>query len=292
MKVIVTGAGGFIGKRLIEINDDTEFKLIPLSLRNQSVFAVDLCGADAIIHLAGKAHDLSRADPQIYYDINYTLTKSLAEKAVQQNVSHFIYVSTIKVYGAETGSILNEHSPCHPVDAYGKSKLQAEIFLQNMQSKNFKVAIVRPPLVYGAGVKGNMLRLINLATKNTPLPFAKINNRRSMVYVDNLIELLHTILREKASGIFLTSDEAPLSTEELLIMIKKNLGKKNNFISLPKGVRKVLKFIKPNVYQRLFGSLVIDNSETNKLLNFKPKYSTDFGIKQMVEWFKATQINT
>jgi len=288
MKVIVTGASGFIGKRLIEMAEH-RYEILPVSLRNNNLSNVDLTGTDVIVHLAGKAHEMKKADDRLFYDINYQLTKQLAEKALQEKIPHFIYISTIKVYGDETNKILNEHSACNPTDAYGKSKLQAEQYLQTISAHKMAVAIVRPPLVYGPEVKGNMMRLLRLSNKKIPLPLANTNNLRSMVYIDNLIELIFIIIKKKAVGIFIASDEKPLSTGAVLQIIKNNLGNNTKLTNLPVAARKLLKKLRPGLYSRLFDSFIVDNSETNRLLNFKPPHSTEYGLNKMVDWFKAQQ---
>ena len=158
MKLAITGSGGFVGKRFMEYNKG-RYQLINVSLRSADPSDIDLQEAESILHLAGKAHDMHAKDERVYYEVNYELTKMLADEARKQGVPHFIYVSSVKVYGEEQNGILNESSPCHPLDAYGKSKLQAETYLRSIESDQFKVAIVRPPLVYGPGVKGNMIRL-------------------------------------------------------------------------------------------------------------------------------------
>ena len=285
LKVVVTGAGGFVGGRFMEMNKD-RFDLIPVSLRSTPVEGLDLSGVNSIVHLAGKAHEMQPIDDQVYYDINYGLTKKLAEEARRQLVPHFVYISSVKVWGDETPGPLNEHSPCEPTDAYGKSKLQAEEMLLHGSAVSFKVAIVRPPLVYGPGVKGNMIRLLQLADKNYPLPFGNIRNLRSMVYTDNLIGLINTILYQQATGVYIAGDEQPVSTEFLVRTIRKSLNKPENLIGLPGSVRMLLKKFKPALYTRLFGSYIIDNSLTNKRLRFQPPVSTQTGIGQMVRWYK------
>ncbi len=288
MKVIVTGTTGFIGKRFVEMAKG-RYNIVPASLRNNNLSNINLNGAAAIVHLAGKAHEMKTIDDQIFFDVNYALTRNLADKAVLQNVPHFIYASTTKVYDDNVNKIMNEQSECFTTDAYGKSKLMAEQYLQSLDKNKMAVAIVRPPLVYGPEVKGNMLRLLQLSDKNFPLPFANMHNARTMVFVDNLIEMIFKIIDQKASGTFVAADEKPLSTNELLIMIKKAMNKKPALFSLPKFVRGLLKKFKPDLYKRLFSSFVIDNTQTNKLLNFKPPYSSAFGIGKMVDWFKTLQ---
>ncbi len=281
-KIVVTGAKGFIGKKFIEYNKD-RFNITTLSVRDESYKTFDFTGFDSIVHLAGKAHDMNCKDDSEYFKINVDITKILATKAKQDGVNQFIYVSSVKVYGKEDRGLITEKSECFPEDAYGKSKLQAEQFLQNLQDENFKVAIVRPPMVYGAGVKGNMDRLIHLCQKNYPLPFGNIGNLRTMVFVDNLIELINTIIDQEAKGIFIPGDKKPIATDELIRMIKQALGKKVKLISIPIFLRKFIKTIKPSLYNRLFGSFVIDTKATNGKLNFVPPFTTEYGIEKMVK---------
>jgi nucleoside-diphosphate-sugar epimerase len=212
------------------------------------------------------------------------LTRKLFVKCKQDGVQQFIYVSSTKVYGDDIQTELDENSPCNPIDAYGKSKLMAEQFL--LSQKDCNVAIVRPPLIYGSGVKGNMKKIMELCNSSKPLPFDKINNKRSMVFVDNLIELINTIILQKSKGIFIAGDKAPISTTFLVKEIKSNLNKKNNTFAIPFFFRSILKKAKPNLYIRLFGDFEVSNKNTNKKLNFIPKYETSYGIKQMVKGFK------
>lgn len=281
-KILVTGANGFIGKRFIEYNKE-HFDITTLSVRDEVYKTYDFTGFDSIVHLAGKAHDMNCKDESEYYKVNVDITKALANKAKADGVNHFIYISSVKVYGKEDRGLITEKSECLPEDAYGKSKLEAEQFLQTIQDENFKVAIVRPPMVYGAGVKGNMERLIHLCQKKYPLPFGNIGNLRTMVFVDNLIEVLNAIIDYKADGIFIPADKKPISTDALILMIKQSLGEKNNLISIPKFLRTIIKTVKPELYKRLFGSFVMDTKATNGKLNFVPPFTTEYGIDQMVK---------
>ena len=120
MQIMLTGASGFVGERFMEING-SRFDLVPVSLRGTNIEEIDLTGIDSIVHLAGKAHEMKPVDDQVYYDVNYGLTKKLAEWARHCGVPHFVYISSVKVYGDETPGPLNEQSPCLPTDAYGKA---------------------------------------------------------------------------------------------------------------------------------------------------------------------------
>jgi UDP-glucose 4-epimerase len=284
MKVAVTGSTGFVGKRYLQVPASNCSKM-PLNLRATRVEDIDLRGTDVIVHLAGKAHDMQGAPDEEYFSVNFDLTRALADRAKSSGVMQFIYISSTKVYGDEISATLDEHSACLPTDAYGKSKLAAEHYLQSISSPDFKVAIVRPPLVYGPEVKGNMIRLLELASKNIPLPLGKTNNARSMVFLDNLVALIDKIIGEEASGLFIAGDERPLSTDELVTAIRSNLGNTSGLVSIPVFMRPLIRKIKPALYTRLFGSFVVDNKGSNQRLNFTPPFSSEEGISVMTRWY-------
>ncbi len=284
MNILLTGATGFVGQHFLQ-NNNNKYQIVTASVRQQLPLP-DLSGIDAIVHLGGKAHEMKPLPDEVYFSSNAELTKHLAEAAKKAGVSHFIYVSSVKVYGNKANQTVNENSPCHPDDAYGKSKLLAEQYVQQLEDEHFTISIVRPPLVYGAGVKGNMLKLMQLAGSNVPLPFGNIHNKRSIVYVGNLIALIHVLLDKKMSGVFIAGDQAPLSTTQLVTLLRKSNGKKTSLLFIPKWVQRAIKTVRPHLYVRLFGSFVIDNSSTNLKLGFVPPVSTETGMKNMVTWFK------
>ncbi|HEY4786154.1 MAG TPA: NAD-dependent epimerase/dehydratase family protein, partial [Bacteroidales bacterium] len=183
----------------------------------------------------------------------------------------------------------NEDSKCCPMDPYGKSKYEAEKLLLSLQDEHFKVAIVRSPLVYGVGVKANMYNLVNLVNKFPVLPFGGISNVRSMVYVRNLVALLQHIIKTQASGIFIAGDREPLSTTQLVRLIAKVSHKRVVLFAVPGFMLSVAKRVKPSIVDRLFGSLELDNTSTNKRLNFAPPYSSEEGIHEMVNWYKKVR---
>jgi len=190
-------------------------------------------------------------------------------------------MSTVKVYGEETDGIYNEESECHPEDEYGKSKLNAEIELQKLEDENFRVSIVRTPIVYGYGVKANIKSLVKLVNKIPILPFGGIENRRSMVYIGNLCHLVDVVIEQQKAGIFLASDDEPLSTTRLIELIGNNLEKKVYLVKIP-FFETLLKLLKPSFYKRLYRSLEVDNTITKEKLNLKNPYSVEEGIKLML----------
>ena len=221
------------------------------------------------------------ASKEEYEKVNVTQTIDLAKKAKNYGVKYFIFMSTIKVYGEETDIAYNENSDCNPQDNYGKSKLKAEQELLKLEDDSFKVSIVRTPIVYGYGVKANIKSLINLVNKVPVLPSGSIKNKRSMVYIGNLCHLVDEIIIQEKVGIFLASDDEPLSTTRLIELIANGLGKKVYLIKIP-FFESLLKLVKPSFHKRLYESLEVDNSETKKVLGFENKYSVEEGIRLML----------
>jgi nucleoside-diphosphate-sugar epimerase len=284
MQIVVTGASGFVGKRFMEYNK-SRYELIALSLRGGIPANIDLMQTGSLVHLAGKAHEMKAVDDKLYFEINFELTRKLADEAKKQGVRQFIYISSVKVYGNMADAFVDETTTCKPDDAYGKSKLAAEEYLRSIEDAHFRVAIIRPPLVYGPGVKGNMIRFLALADKKLPLPFGGIDNKRSMVFIDNLVELINRVAEREARGIFTAGDPEAISTGYLLGLIREYMNNRKGLISLPAFGRKLLKVVRPALFERLFGSFVVDNRKTNQVLGFSPPYSTEYGVKVMVDWY-------
>lgn len=281
MKILLTGATGFIGNHLIR--DLIKYEITSISLRKKQPEHLDLKNYDAVIHLAALVHQMQRAQNEEYFRINCDLTLALAKKAKKDGVNHFIFMSTIKVYGEKTTKIpLDEKSSCHPNDPYGASKLAAEEGLLAIASEDFTVSIIRIPLVYGEGVKANMFNLIKLCDTLPLLPFGGIDNHRSMVYVKNVTAFINTLLDQRASGVFIVSDSKPVSTTQLIQIIYTALNKKGILLTLPKVLVNLIRRLKPSLYQRLFGSLEIDPSASFRQLNFTPPYTSEEGIKAMI----------
>ena len=284
--ILLTGSSGFIGEYFCK-EYNQHYTLKKVSLRNHKIKEINFDGVNTIVHLAGIAHRMEEIDNSIYYKVNYELTKEFAEAAKKNGIQHFIFFSTIKVYGKNTSdNVLSIDSPCMPEDDYGKSKRMAEEHLIKMEDTDFKVTIIRPPLVYGPGVKGNLINLLKIADKKIPLPLSGIKNKRSMVFLGNLIALTKKIIDTRSNGIFHPTDEQPISTTDLIKDIRLNFGRSSMLFSLPPFARLLLKKMKPEIYNRLFGDLIIDSVSTQKKLDFSPPYTTQAGIKQMVDWFK------
>ncbi len=321
-KILITGASGFIGQSLIKylsklnkpvrgavrLNcsflSNTDIEYVPIrDIDHNTNWNKCLIDIDCIIHCAGKAHimkteknDLSK----IYQSVNVDGTKQLAEQAAEAKIRRFIFLSSIKVNGENTNDddidkplnenkiIFSHKDLASPKDAYAKSKLEAEKVLWEISSKTgLEVVVVRLPLVYGYDAKGNLAKLKKLVRSKIPLPLSLVKNQRSMIGIDNLIDLLiRCIDHPKASGkTFLASDGKNLSTPEFIKLIASSMGRKANLFPLPIYILKFLGLIfgKSEEINRLVGSLSIDDSYTKEILNWIPPISVEEGIRRMVQ---------
>lgn len=286
MVILITGSSGFIGTNFIR--NSPEFKNIEVDLLTKNIEEIDFSNVNSVLHLAALVHQMKGAPEEQYSKINRDLAYEVAKRAKVEGVKHFVLMSTAKVFGESTTNKLayDENSECHPQDAYGRSKYEAEKLIRELEDDNFKVAVVRSPLVYGLGVKANMYNLVKLVDRSLVLPLGGIENKRSMVYVGNLVALLKHIIEKQASGVFIAGDRSPLSTTELTQMISKAFNKHVFLLKVPHFLRSIINKIKPSIIERLFGSLELDNSSTNKKLRFIPPFTSEEGIIEMVEWYK------
>ncbi len=281
MKLLITGSNGFVGSYFINQYKE-KYEIKTFSFLKDDINSLDCSDLDVVFHLSALVHQMGGASCKEYERVNVTQTLQLAKKAKECGVKQFVFMSTVKVYGEETESVYTEKSICNPEDEYGKSKLKAEKLLLEVESENFRVSIIRTPIIYGYGVKANIKNLINLVNKISVLPFGKIVNKRSMVYIGNLCHLVDEVIIQQKAGIFLASDDEPLSTTRLIELIAKNLGKKVYLVKIP-FFETLLKLLKPSFYKRLYGSLKVDNSITKEKLSLKNPYSVEEGIKLMIK---------
>ena len=280
-KLLLTGARGFIG-HYFQKEYAHKYAIQTFSFLNDDVEILHVKDVEIVIHLSALVHQMNGASDKAYEKVNVDQTLQLAHKAKESGVKQFIFMSTVKVYGEENDVAYTEMSPCHPEDAYGRSKLKAEQELQQLADEDFVVSIIRTPIVYGSGVKANMHNLMKLIDAFPLLPFADIHNKRSLVYIGNLCALLDALIEQQKKGIFIAGDDAPLSTTELIQELAKAKKKKLFLIQLPLFAM-LLKWIKPSFYKRLFESLTVDNSYTKEVLRFKNPYSTQEGIAMMIQ---------
>lgn len=287
MKIIVTGISGFIGSRFLELCDCSEFEIVPVSLRNIDISNIDFEGINAIVHLAGLAEQKKTTLESDIIQVNTNVTIELARAAKQAGVNHFVFMSSIKVYG-DNHTTINEKTICQPGDdVYGKSKLMAEEKLLQLSDIDFVVSILRSPVVYGPNVKGNILRLLKLSDSSLFLPFGGINNKRSMVFVDNVVEFIFRLLKKPLNDVFLVADSKPVSTTEMVLTIRQNLGLKSRLWEIPNFFLKVLKKLSASVYSRLFESMEVNPDWSFAMTGYSPNYSFEEGMKITVDWYKS-----
>lgn len=289
MNLLITGANGFVGKSLSKT----------LCNHGHTVTAIhrDYTGAElpvnsyqCLIHLAGRAHVMHETASDIYsayreVNVDYSLKVAALSKSL--GVKRFIFLSSIKVNGEVSRLPYTELDSPAPLDAYGQTKLEAEIALKNFCAKNqMELVIIRPPLIYGGGVKANFRSLIQLCKKPIPLPFGHIHNKRSLVSLENLNSFIELCCHHPhaANQTFLISDDRDISTAELINTIKGALGQKSWQLPIPATVLKMTFSMlgKQNLNERLLANLQVDISKAKQLLHWKPVISFDEGIKRTV----------
>lgn len=281
MNILLTGSSGFVGSYFVN-NYTSKYCIKTFSFIKDDFEALDVESIDVVIHLSALVHQMDGASAAEYERVNVMQTLNLAKKAKNAGVKQFVFMSTVKVYGEERILAYDETSRCRPQDEYGKSKLKAELELLKLENNNFKVSIIRAPIVYGYGVKANIKSLITLIKRFPVLPFGDIANKRSMVYIGNLCYIIDIIIQKEKSGTFLVSDDKSISITILIEIISKSLDKKVYLIKIP-FFESLLKLVKPSFYKRLYENLEVDTSETKKVLNLKNPYTIEDGIKFMIK---------
>lgn len=279
MNFLVTGASGYLGSSFIKHYKD-KYEFEKFSLLSQKLEDINFDAIDIVLHCAALVHQKVEHSYEKYYEINVDYSVRLAKLAKQNGIKQFVFISTIAVYGEKIQK-LDENTACHPVTPYGKSKLEAEKQLLELNDKDFIVSIIRPPMVYGKNAPGNIDSLIKLVKKLPIIPLDEIKNKRSFISIQNLCHMIDEIIIQQKSGIFLASDDEPLSTTKLIELISKNLNKKIYLIKIP-FFETLLKLVKPLFHKRLYGNLEVDNSITKEKLNLKNPYSVENGIKLML----------
>ncbi|MDQ7042131.1 MAG: NAD-dependent epimerase/dehydratase family protein [Sulfurimonas sp.] len=280
INLLISGSSGFIGNYFVN-KYSKSYDINRFSFLNDDLNKLNLSETNTVLHLSALVHQMGGASKEEYERVNVTQTLELAKKAKESGVGHFIFMSSVKVYGEESSGVYSEVTECHPQDEYGVSKLKAEKELLKLEDENFQVAIVRTPIVYGYGVKANIKNLVSLVDKISILPFGGIVNKRSMVYIGNLCHLVDSIVKQNMNGIFLASDDKPLSTTKLIELIAKELDKKVYLLNIP-FFASLLKSFKPSFYKRLYESLEVDNRYTKERLSLTNLYSVEDGIKHMI----------
>lgn len=312
MRVLVTGASGFVGRHLCSALVHAGFVVRGAVRSNDGISQVSgservvvgeigpncdwaraLSGVDAVIHAAARAHVLGdRAGESVYMTVNELGTRRLAVAAAKAQVKRFIFLSTIKVNGEEANRRFMAGDPPNPQDAYARSKLAAERHLwQIAGATSMEVVIVRPPLIYGPGVRANFLRLLHWVEKERLLPFGAIRNSRSLLSVWNLCDLLIRLLThgEAAGRLWMASDNEDLSTPELVCRLAAGMRRNVRLIPLSDNLLLLLGQLvgKRAEVMRLCSSLAVDIGDTLRLLSWTPPLSVDEGLTRTAQWYLA-----
>lgn len=315
LRILVTGATGFVGRSLCEkllLNDvelrGTVWAAEPATNLQAGVQAVPietigpdtdwsetLSGIETVIHLAARVHvmDETSGDPlTAYRQVNVAGTENLARQAAAQGVKRLIFLSSVKVHGEETEVPYTEQLSPAPQDPYGVSKLEAENLLHKISAETgLEVVIIRPPLIYGPGVKANFLNLLKIVDKGIPLPLASITNVRSLLYLGNLIDAIILCANhpQAAGQVFLVSDGEDVSTSELVRRVATALDRPARLLSFPPSLMRLAGKLtgKSMAVDRLLGSLVIDSGKIRRELGWMPPYTMAEGLAATAKWYKS-----
>ena len=312
MNLLITGATGFVGSRLVEVALSKQYKVSAVR-RSESSQIVDtdqklhwctgnlspefdwsknLVGIDCVIHCAARVHQMQENEQDIqaaYDEVNFHATINLAKQAAKAGVKRFIFLSSIKVNGEQTeqGKPFIPSISNPPTDPYGLSKYKAEQALIELSKvSELEIVIIRPPLVYGPGVKANFQSMMKWVSRSVPLPLGAVHNKRSMVYLDNLVDLIMVCVKHlnAANQTFLVSDQHDVSTSQILFEIKKASNSSCILLPIPmlwfQGIAKIMN--KPQIAQRLCSSLQVYITHTQKQLNWQPPISWEQGISETV----------
>lgn len=311
--ILVTGATGFIGKALVQrlLAEDESQRVVAAvrrkdgqlpdrvlqhvigDMESSDAWPLVVDGASVVVHCAARVHvmaDAGAGELDEFRRINVGGTLNLARQAVAAQVRRFVFVSSIKVNGEATqpGRPFTASDAPAPLDAYGISKMEAEHALMALSAQTgMEVVIIRPPLVYGPGVKANFAVMMNWLRRGVPLPFGAIHNWRSLVALDNLVDLIMTCLTHPAAAnqTFLVSDGEDVSTTELLRRLGRAMDHPARLFPVPAGCIKLAAVVagKREMANRLCGSLQADIEKTRRLLGWRPPLTLDQGLKKAAE---------
>ena len=313
MKVLVTGAAGFVGRTLCSHLQTHDHAVVPV-VRHASGRAVEvivvnidgvtdwkpaLSGCEAVVHLSARVHVMDDTDQgtfALYRATNTDATLNLARHAAQTGVKRFVFISTIKVNGEGRDEPYIETDIVAPVDPYAISKWEAEQGLQQIaRDTGLEVVILRPPLVYGPGVKANFLRLMRLIQQGWPLPFGAVKNRRSLLYLGNFVDAIRLCVEHPAAlgQTFLLDDGQTVSTPDLIREIANAMHRPARLIPVPVSLLELAGWMtgRSAAVSRLTGSLSVDSQAIRSQLNWVPPYSMQAGLAQTVSAFVQNRVS-
>lgn len=325
-KVLVTGANGFVGRRVCLLLQKEGYKVRGAvrdydghrdadkaknaALVNNIVSVGNIDGStdwsealddiDIVVHLAARVHvmqETSKTPLESFRSVNVHGTEQLARMAIEKGVKRFVYISSISIHGNSTGDrAYTEDDEAQPHSPYAISKWEGELALRKIENESdLEVVIIRPPLVYGEGVGGNFLRLMQWTHRGFPLPLKKIMNKRSFIGIENLVDLIACcVSNPNAAGeTFVASDGEDLSTPDLIERVAKLMDRSARLIPVPvRVIRKLGKIAgKEDVLDRLCNSLQVDAKKARCMLDWKPRVSLDEGLSRTVKWYMEQNKN-
>lgn len=314
MRVLVTGAAGFVGKWLCPQLSKCGHEVVAVvrnkptdpiegamstfclgDIRSCTDWSATLTGVDAIVHLAARTHTIEKDandKETLFHEVNVEGTMKLAASAAAMGVRRFVYMSSVKAVAECSGvEPLNEAMRSIPENNYGITKLKAEKGLLRLAKKTkIEVIILRAPLIYGPGVKANMLNLIQACDKRLPLPLGSLFNKRSLIYLENLVDAIICLIEVKglSEDIFFVSDGETVSTTELIKRIGAALGKSPRFIPCPIWALHLFGFLsgKSEMVNRLTGSLEVDDQKIRGKIGWIPPFNMKEGLEKTAFWYK------
>lgn len=263
MNILITGKTSYIGNNIKIWLEKYGYNVKMISLREINIDKLNVENIDILIHCAAIVHkNEKKYSKEQYYNINYKMTLELAQKAKNSGVKQFVFFSTMSVYGINKG-IINSKTYENPISLYGKSKLMAENEIKKLNDNNFKVTIIRPPMVYGKKCPGNYSKLSEIAKKIFIFPF--VNNKRSMIYIENLCEFIKLIIENNSDGIFMPQNKEYINTS---LMVKEIAKANNKNILMSKLLGKIVLMFKLDIINKVFGSLIYEK-EISQYFNFE-----------------------
>lgn len=277
-RVLITGKNSYIGTSLENwlMREPDKYKVDTVDMKDGLWKEKDFSSYDVLFHVAGIAHIKETSDNEdLYYKVNRDLAYQTAQKAKKDGVEQFVFLSSMSVYGIENG-VIDKGTPLQPNSAYGKSKIEAEDLINKLENDSFTVATLRPPMVYGKGCRGNYPRLVGLALK-TPI-FPKVDNKRSMIYIDNLSEFVKQLIDNRSGGLFFPQNAGHVNTSEMVRLIAEVHGKR---VVMTKLFNPLLRLLNVSTVNKVFGNLVYEMSMS--------EYESDYRVSGFRESIEKTE---